>query len=341
MIAKCKTVCRLFRVGEWYDSEIPLLILPALYILILTNGIWSGQQLCAVVMLTVFDCLFLAFGYLINDYSDLEVDRLAGKKKVMHAIPRQAAFLMVVLSAAAGCLSVLVISHSGFTVLCLALIYFFGAFYSARPLRFKERGIWGWLVSSTAQHCFPLFLIPLLMGVSADLFFWLWVLLGFFIGVRYILVHQYIDAENDRKTGVITFALRHQKRAVVLIRVSFAAELVLSAVLMSEICRRYHWTVLFIPVYLLLFTVRWRGSCAVFGHGGLYSFDQMPLEDFYNNYLPLLFAVILCCRDVRWGIFLAAWAVFLAVPTVRRLRFPARIVSDRIKMRRKRIRNEG
>jgi len=171
MIAKRKTVCRLFRVGEWYDSEIPLLILPALYILILTNGIWSGQQLCAVVMLTVFDCLFLAFGYLINDYSDLEVDRLAGKKKVMHAIPRQAAFLMVVLSAAAGCLSVLVISHSGFTVLWLAVIYFFGAFYSARPLRFKERGIWGWLVSSTAQHCFPLFLIPLLMGVSADLFF--------------------------------------------------------------------------------------------------------------------------------------------------------------------------
>lgn len=40
--------------------------------------------------------------------------------------------------------------------------------------------------------------------------------------------------------------------------------------------------------YLLLSIIRWRGVKIVFGQKPLYTYQQMPLEDFYNHYMPLL-----------------------------------------------------
>ena len=321
----------LFRVGEWYDSKVPMLMLPVLYATIASQEIYAADKLKMVLLLIVFDSVFLAFGYLINDYADMEVDQKAGKKKIMHRLPKHVPFLLVVGSVVLGCLPVLLVSHGWKTILVLAVIYFFGGSYSAPPLRFKERGVLGLLVSSTAQRCFPLLMIPVLLDMPVDKGYVLWMLLSFCVGIRYILVHQYIDAENDRRAGVETFALEHQSQVAVLIQWSFVAELLIIAVLLMPVCRLHRWTIVFLAGYAILSLIRWRGCRMVYGHGGLYSFDQVPLEDFYNHYLPLIFIILLMQQNPWWTVLLAAWILILLRPAVRHLEFPVKILTDQRK----------
>lgn len=322
---------RLFRVEEWYDSKVPMLILPALYSVAVIRGGEVQGYLKYMLLLLCFDSIFLAFGYLVNDYADIDVDKKAGKKKVMHHLPGQIPLLLVIASGAAGCLEVLFISHSPLVIVALSVIYFFGASYSMPPLRFKERGIWGLLVSSSAQRCFPLLLLPVLLEIPVDRSYVLWMILSFFVGIRYILVHQYIDGENDKKSGVDTFALRHQRKVTILINLSFVTELALLAVLMIPAFEKSPWILVFFSGYFWLSLIRWRGCRMVFGQGGLYSFDQVPLEDLYNHFLPLVFVIMLMQRDLRWGVLLIIWGIFLLRPLIGHLRFPVKILADRLK----------
>ncbi|MGN1157334.1 MAG: UbiA family prenyltransferase [Agathobacter sp.] len=320
-----KELSQIFRVGEWYDSKVPMLLLPALYIMITSGTASTGNDLGIVLLLLVFDSVFLAFGYLINDYADMEVDKKAGKEKIIHRLPALIPFFLVIGSVVLGCLPVLFVSHEWKTILVLVIIYFFGGSYSAPPLRFKERGILGLLVSSTAQRCFPLLLIPILLDVPVDGGYVLWMLLSFCVGIRYILVHQYIDAENDRRTGVETYVIHHQLEVAVLIKCAFAAELVITIILLVPVCQEYRWTIVFLMGYAFLSLIRWRGCKMVYGHGGLYSFDQVPLEDFYNHFLPLIFVILLMQQDLWWGILFVGWMMVLLRPTIRHLEFPAKI----------------
>lgn len=326
-----KDAVGLFRVKEWYDSKVPMLLLPLLYGAALAADRFSPELFGKILLILYFDSIFLAFGYLINDYADMDVDKKAGKDKRMHHLPAGIPLFLVIGSIVLGCLPVLIVSPDWRTVLALAVIYFFGGSYSAPPLRFKERGVWGLLVSSSAQRCFPLFLLPVLMKTEVDAAYLLWILLSFFVGLRYILVHQYVDAENDRKAGVETFALHHQRKVAVLIRLSFAAELAFLTLLMIPAAVLRPWILWFLAAYALLTAIRWRGCRMVFGQGGLYSFDQVPLEDLYNHFLPLLFAVMMMQSDPGWGILPAIWAAALLYPAVGHLKFPARIIADYVK----------
>lgn len=328
---RLRFVNRLFRVSEWYDSKVPMLIMPALWFLLTTPSADVRTCMPALAVLMIFDMIFPAFGYIINDYADLEADRLAGKDKPMHHMKKETALLLVTGTGVLACLPVLLFSHTRQTLLALALIYFFGMSYSAPPLRFKERGVLGLLVSSTAQRCFPLLLVPALFENAMDIGYLLWMLLSFFVGLRYILVHQYLDAENDRRSGVNTFALRHQAISVRLIRCAFAAELILLAAIWIPVCRAQLWVIGFFAVYAWIFAVRWKGCKMVFGHGGLYSFDQMPLEDFYNHLAPLILILLLMQSNPRWGGLLALWIAVLLRPAAEHLKFPIKIWKDQRK----------
>lgn len=74
-------VGQIFRVGEWYDSKVPMLLLPALYIMIIEGTASAEHALGNVILLLIFDSVFLAFGYLINDYADMDVDKRLAKRK--------------------------------------------------------------------------------------------------------------------------------------------------------------------------------------------------------------------------------------------------------------------
>jgi hypothetical protein len=113
------------------------------------------------------------------------------------------------------------------------------AAYSLPPLRLKCRGLPGLLADAAGSSLFPSLvalilafraagtpLDPVWIGAAA-----IWALA---FGIRGILWHQLLDAENDRRAGVGTFAVRHRAGAVIALGkyLVFPAELAALAILL-------------------------------------------------------------------------------------------------------------
>lgn len=321
------TINKLLRVDEWYDSKIPLLILPFIYRAIFFK---TNDVIFKMIALLMFYCLFLGFGYLINDFADIKVDKKAGKIKVIHNMSKFTVIILLCIIVGLGSSLLIIFNHSLKSLTTIVIIYFFGASYSMPPLRFKERGIWGLIVSSGAQRCLPLLAMVNVLEIPIDKYYIAWMLLSFFVGMRYILVHQNIDMDNDIKAGVNTFAAANKRKVTLLINVFFLFEIAMCVYLISAVIIKYNMVVIFCVAYVFLFAVRWKGSKAVFGHGGLYSFDQMPLEDYYNNFLPIICMVILVLQDISWVPILLIWIIVMFHSIVVHLRFPIRYLGDQI-----------
>lgn len=327
------SVLNLFRVKEWYASKVPMLISASLYIFALNEVTFTAENLLTIVTLTLFYSLLLSFGYVINDYADIEVDKIAGKRKVIHRFSRTTAKLFVVLPVVLGVGVILTFKRNIYIILILLVIYFFGMSYSAKPFRFKEKGIWGLIVSSSAQRCFPMLLVFAIQDVPQLWGLILWIILSFIVGLRYILVHQYIDMKNDRKSGVKTFALKKERVVCAMIPAVFISEIFLITILYIPLCIQHIWIISIIAFYVVVSVVRWIGTQSVFGHKALFSFEQIPLEDFYNQYTPLILNIILMQYDIRWAILMLFWLVFLSYTSIVHLSFPLTFAYRNIKRR--------
>ena len=194
-----------FRAVEWYDSKIPFMLSAYLFHVLL-KGAWTVPDIYACFLLYfLYLASFLAFSYLINDFSDMETDRKAGKIKVIFGVDRR--ITAAILAALPIIGTVPLWSYLGFRsdfLLLTALIYFLGAAYSIQLFRFKEKGFAGLLECAIAQRCVPLLLVPFLVDAKS-VYFVLWILVSLLDGIRYLVIHQYMDKENDLKTGVRTF----------------------------------------------------------------------------------------------------------------------------------------
>ena len=72
----------LVRWKEWYHSKIPFVFI-TLFTVTLADSIPVDIALPRLVVLLIFCCSYLAFGYLINDFSDKKIDQAAGKIKAI------------------------------------------------------------------------------------------------------------------------------------------------------------------------------------------------------------------------------------------------------------------
>ena len=72
------------RLSEWYDSKVPLMMGALMYFYYLDMQQYSAEQfLVRFIAYMLYISMFLAFSYVINDFSDIEVDRKAGKHKII------------------------------------------------------------------------------------------------------------------------------------------------------------------------------------------------------------------------------------------------------------------
>lgn len=278
-----------FRVREWYDSKIPMMISVFLYFYFLNTEQFSTKQFyihffCYFIYLAAF----LAFSYLINDYSDMDVDYKAGKEKIILHVPKAivvAAMLFLILF---GNLPLLILVD--WNVICVGLsaaLYFLGAAYSVKGFRFKEKGLIGLLECSVAQKCFPVLLVPFLIKVDIIPFL-LWLLLLFVDGLRYIIIHQVIDVENDIKTGVVTYVSSGKTWYKKGMLAAVALEILLVCLLFSQIVME-HWQLwLFVIYYFVNEWIIGKVICSYLRKAWLYSFEAVPLEDLFNVYIPIL-----------------------------------------------------
>jgi 4-hydroxybenzoate polyprenyltransferase len=147
------------------------------------------------------------FSIQINDITDREEDAAAGKTRWIGSLPKGIGIFLTMVLAAAGLVIVIAGNGSVKVVLAYLATVLLGLFYSLRPARFKERGIWGLLVYALAATIIYV-LVPWLWFNSNLLLLALlvftvlsdkWVQLNF---------HQVIDYSADAESGTQTFAVR-------------------------------------------------------------------------------------------------------------------------------------
>jgi 1,4-dihydroxy-2-naphthoate octaprenyltransferase len=147
------------------------------------------------------------FSIQVNDLCDRREDRAAGKRRWIALLPESLGILVCILTILIGSLTVVVASRSLPAISAYAATILLALFYSARPVRFKQRGIlgpivyaasativfvlvpWTWLSSNTLLLAF------LCIAVGSDK----WIQLHF---------HQVLDFQADRRSGTRTFAVR-------------------------------------------------------------------------------------------------------------------------------------
>ncbi len=284
----------LVRWHEWYDSKLPFLFIALSYILIAHRS--QRPSPLVAFRLLAFGCVYLAFGYALNDFSDREQDSAANKPNAMSELPpaKRLLFLAALFTA-----SLLILPlQSTLELVVVITSYFFAIFYSLPPLRFKERGLWGLLVSAAAQRSLPVLLFFSAYTTPG----WVVValcILYLFIGLRWMFIHQIIDVENDLRTGVHTLATIKGTRwmRLLLAYLIFPCEVAFLLITIFLLAQALPWLIPLSLLYCLwLIVIVWRRS-----RTGLlltlFSYQWAPLEDFYFIYLPLLLALHLATLD--------------------------------------------
>lgn len=283
------TLKQLTRWDEWAESKTPLFFAAAYTWLLTQRTQVTSADLARAGLWLVFTMCLLAYGYAVNDFSDVKPDRLANKSNAIGRLPQRHAVLFLLFLVLAGLFSLLFYLSQPWVVLSLLMAYFFATAYSLPPIRFKERGLMGLIVSSTAQRFFPL-----LVGMSVfgrfDLVSWTMAAVFSLMGLRWILVHQLGDIEADRRGGVRSFArARGAPMALRLMQwVIFPLEFICLLAWVAIAARQAAIVLLAWPLYGLWLAVAARNqqrfpiSWARFG--------ELPLTHFYLIFWPLALA---------------------------------------------------
>jgi len=143
---------------------------------------------------------------LINDLTDREIDRRAGKERWITSIPSPAGVMIPVLLLAAG---FFVLNKAGgdiFVFASFTATVLLGILYSLRPVRFKERGIWGILAYSLSAAVLNV-LVPWALFRPAFLLLPLLFFVVFGDKLIQILFHQIADFDSDSAERVKSFAV--------------------------------------------------------------------------------------------------------------------------------------
>ena len=258
---------------------------------------------------------FAGLGYVINDLSDIQVDRKAGKKNFYEE--KTLTYKLVTLSI----LSLLAIAPWLYLkvnltiILCLSALISLILLYSNSLTRFKENRFLGPVCDAVYGHVLPIFITCLTfeqyletLPYRTELFFFAIVLWQFFKGLRNILIHQLDDCENDLKAGVKTLAIAHGKSFVHTLILYFILpmEFVSLVVFMISITSLFPSLWILLPSFVFIY---------IYAHGLLrftkwdsrrYQDDTYIffLNDFYEIYLPYYFLLLLCTFQPKFSFFL-------------------------------------
>ena len=295
------------RINEWLDSKVTMMLGVAAYFLYI-DKVRVKDTLLLLLAYFLFLSMYLALSYVFNDYTDIDIDKNAGKVKLISSIPKKVIITSFFAMALIGDIPIILVVEN--KILCLfmiLLITFFGLAYSLPGIRFKEKGLLGLIECSFAQRCLPLTLILLFIDLTrSNLFYWgVWFALSFFDGLRYILIHQYIDQENDRTTNTHTFVLDKQVSIREYIKWLCIFEMVCGLILLFPLIAENYLIIIFgIVLCVLLEFCIYKVLNVFVNKDWLVSFDSVPLEAYFNIIMPIMIGICMIKTNDLAGLFI-------------------------------------
>jgi cytochrome P450/4-hydroxybenzoate polyprenyltransferase len=276
------TLRDLVRWQEWHYSKTPLFFVGMVYAILRMPqpGATQAVQMAALLVLL---CFYAAFGHIVNDYADRDIDRAAGKKKLLAAWSERGAQIAAAIPFI-GTIGLALICFDSPTTVVTMIAVLVAALYSLPPARLKERGALGWLAAALAQRTLPLAIICEALKV------WDVVLVGFsvlstLIGLRWIIAHQLQDRENDRGSGVRTLATEQDpQHLVALLHVLFSLECTCACAVVATMS------------YFVSPALGVAAFAYAVGRSGK-PFSAAEFDKFYCVVWPITLAVLLALRD--------------------------------------------
>lgn len=284
---------RLTRWNEWGYSKIPLFF-AAGNAWLLSQNFGTEQTYLRFCSWIGFVVLLLAYGYALNDFCDKRADKLAGKQNFMNEIDSSKGLASLIALVLGGVLVLIPFYYEKRMVLSAALNFLLATAYSLPPVRFKERGIGGLLVSAVAQRT-----LPLVVGMSLfhkfDAASWVLTVLFTLIGIRWIILHQLVDLPKDIEADVDTFTRRrgYSLTMQLMKKLVFPLEIICLLAWLILIAGSHPRVLLILPIYgvwLLIKFLLWRGKGKLFNWE---SYWLHPLGDLYEILLPVFLGVLL------------------------------------------------
>lgn len=304
-----------FRAATWWLHIVPP-ILSVVYLLALGLDIPFRYLFSTdLALFTGAVIPFAAWGYFLNDLTDIKSDAAAGKENFAAKIPFWGRIPVLILLSGLSVLPWLFLPENPTVWIVLGAEALALVLYSVPPFRFKERGLAGLLCDMSYGHILPLlitvfvFLPPAILAKSQPWVLILTILLlwAFFKGLRNIVVHQIEDRKKDAMAGVKTFVHNYGPLPALHMIHTFVLpmEFLIFTVLLIILAVQGLPLILFFAGFLLL----------TFFKFSLWKLPSLPrkqrwfkflyfLNDFYEDWMPVALLLMLSFRESEFFILL-------------------------------------
>ena len=326
----------LLRGNDWWFYKIPPLLAIA-YAQILIQDTPPQQSIVTLLSLLISMFFVAAYGHVVNDIFDIEIDSQAGKQNRMASLSKGQRTLLSLSLAILGVIPWLFIGFNSTSAILLASIYTLLTIYPAPPLRLKERYIWGVVADAATVHAIPTLLVATvfssLIATSESGSHFLAIVAtvwGFGCGIRGILLHQIWDRDNDLKSGIKTLATKFGVESLRfwINYIVFPLEAILSVVLVLLISQSAPSLLVSFTIYLLLqFLSTEYDKLNPSPSVG----KNILLHDFYEVWLPLSLVTLLSFRQPLFLILLALHIILFYFAIKQRLVVLAHSLTLRLK----------
>jgi 4-hydroxybenzoate polyprenyltransferase len=246
-----------------------------------------------------------AWGYLLNDYCDIEADTASGKKNMVKDYSPPLRIAIIFLPFVIGILCFPYSTKNMIANLLFALQIVMLLLYSAKPFRLKERGFAGILADAFYGHINPVFITLFLFGnwsgnqqILTSVILSLLFVCTTLKGIRNILLHQIDDRKRDKLSGTKTFVATNGAWGVLLfINQIMPFEIAFTFLLTLSIAYLFPpiivWLIIFSVFYYLQFS-GWK--LRYLPYRQLKFKFLFFLNDYYENWLPVFFLFMLLIK---------------------------------------------
>ena len=326
----------LLRGNDWWFYKIPPLLAIA-YAQILIQDTPTQQSIVTLLTLLISMFFVAAYGHVVNDIFDIEIDSQAGKQNRMASLSKGQQTLLSLSLAILGLIPWWFLGFNSTSAILLGSIYTLLTIYPAPPLRLKERYIWGVVADAATVHAIPTLLVATvfsnLIATSESGSHFLAIVAtvwGFGCGVRGILLHQIWDRDNDLKSGIKTLATKFGVESLRfwINYIVFPLEAILSVVLVLLISQSAPLLFVSFTIYLLLqfFSTEYDKLNPSPSVG-----KNILLHDFYEVWLPLSLVTLLSFRQPLFLILLVLHIILFYFAIKQRLVVLAHSLTLRLK----------
>lgn len=314
----------IIRSQEWWSHKLPPLLAIAYATALMSPLPFYRVALWAVFLLSslIVGAIYVS---VINDITDLDEDVASGKSNRIQQIPKQLRWIIPAICVLMG----FVFGYFLYPDLLSCFLYFSSwiifSLYSIKPIRLKNRGIWGVLADGCGSHVFTsLLMVSSITFITKGSIDWVWFsavgVWSLMYGLRGILWHQFSDRENDLKVNLNTYASKiepekFKSNSIILLIV----ELLALTILLYKIKLPIVFTGLIL--YFLLVFLRYKINktqvIIILKNNG--QTFQIIMADFYQMFFPISILVAACSINISniivmvIHIFLFPYILWLAI----------------------------